>query len=135
MAIKGVARVRRNLKSTFDEIDSKQTFDAVYGVLSEIGLDATARTPIETSTLVNSMYLPKVYQYKGKTTGFIGYTAEYAGWVHDAPGTLQGLGIERASGKGDYWDPDGEPQFLDKAAEYVEKSLAHRILREAYRVK
>lgn len=133
MAIKGVARVRRNLKRTFEEIDSKQTFDAVYGVLSEIGLDATARTPIETSALVNSMYLPKVYQYKGKTTGFIGYTTEYAGWVHDAPGTLAGQ--PRASGKGDYWDPDGEPQFLDKAAEYVEKSVAHRILREAYRVK
>lgn len=132
MAIKGVSSVRRKLKLAFKDIEEKRTSTAVYSILSEVSLDAAARTPIETSVLVNSLYAPKLFKSSGVTRGVIGYTAEYAGWVHNSPGTLAGQ--PRASGKGNYWDPDGEPQFLDKAAEYVEKNLAQRILREAYRV-
>lgn len=133
MAIKGVGAVRRKLKLTFKDIEEKRTSAAVYSILSEVSLDAAARTPIETSVLVNSLYAPKLFQSSGVTRGVIGYTAEYAGWVHNSPGTLAGK--PRSSGQGNYWDPDGEPRFLDKAAEYVEKNLAHRIIREAYRVK
>lgn len=135
MAIKGVSVVRRNIKKRFKEIDEKQTHTAVFVLLSEIATDSAARTPIDTSNLVNSMYVPKVYQYQGKTLGYIGYTSEYAGWVHSAPGTLKGLPRQGPTTGGNYWDPNGEPRFLDKAAEYVEKNLAMKILNEVYRVR
>ena len=47
-----------------------------------IATDASYLTPIDTSTLLNSQYR-NVKKVGTKILGEIGYTAEYAGYVHD----------------------------------------------------
>jgi hypothetical protein len=63
-----------------------------------------------------------------RITGRVGYSANYAAYVHAMPGKLKGqprahFGKTRegqefggGTGTGNYWDPHGEPQFLTKAA-------------------
>ena len=69
-------------------------------------------------------------------TGRVGYSANYAAYVHKASGKLKGqprahfgvtsnrseFGPQKpkefggGTGTGNYWDPHGEPQFLTKGA-------------------
>lgn len=99
------------------------------------GSEAAALTPQDTGTLINSQY--RNVQVQGtKVIGSVGYTAEYAKWVHEMPGTLKGqprahFGKTRAgvefgggSGKGVYWGPSGEPQFLKEGFERAADNIA-----------
>ncbi len=88
----------------------------VLQMLIPIGSEAASMTPRETSNLINSQYRD-VQTVGTKTRGRIGFTAEYAAAVHEAPGTLLGTNTPRASGKGVVWGPSGEPEFLRKGAE------------------
>ena len=75
--------------------------------------------PIDTSFLANSAYR-KVTQKGEGFEGEMGYGAEYAAAVHEAPGTLKGTNTPRGakgSGRGNVWDPTGEPGFLAKGVE------------------
>ncbi|MCZ2496435.1 hypothetical protein GN316_06680 [Xylophilus sp. Kf1] len=64
---------------------SKVERNAARGMLQGLVLgasEASVLTPIDTSTLLNSQY--RDVQIKGdKIVGTVGYTAEYAGVVHD----------------------------------------------------
>ena len=78
-------------------------------------------TPEETGNLRASAYGGHDQPVMGRGTGVmytkVGYDskkAPYAINVHEAPGVLKGL--PRKSGKGTYWSPKGEPEFLFKAA-------------------
>lgn len=85
---------------------------AARGVLQAVILgsqEAAPLTPRESSNLLNSQYR-EVGMQGARVVGSAGYTAEYALHVHEANGRLKGL--PRASGKGVYWGPSGEPQFL-----------------------
>ncbi|MOA46933.1 hypothetical protein D3C78_1695100 [compost metagenome] len=97
---------------------------------------AQTMTPIDTSNLINSQYAPQISVSNGKVTGNVGYTAPYAGAVHGAPGINVGQGVLRDSAnpsRGDFWDPNAEPEFLSKGFEQVEASVP-AILRSHYRV-
>ncbi|WP_313397143.1 hypothetical protein [Stutzerimonas nitrititolerans] len=131
MPVKGIERVRKGFKVSVDRIASSTTEGAVYSILSQGAALAQTMTPIDTSNLINSQYAPQIDVQRGKVTGNVGYTAEYAGAVHDAPGTLAGQ--PRANGNGDYWDPNAEPGFLEKGFEQVKPSVPD-ILRRHYRV-
>lgn len=76
-------------------------------------------TPMDTSNLVNSQYIDQSdIQTKGKVR--VGFSANYAAAVHKLTGKLKGK--IRPDGKGKYWDPAGEPQFLSKGFEGENKS-------------
>ena len=55
-------------------------------------------------------------------------TRNYAAYVHDATGKLKGQ--PRANGRGDYWSPHGEPEFLKKAIEEKRDQVVEIIRRE-----
>lgn len=129
MPVKGIERVKRNYRLKVQEIDGQRTDKAVYTVLSQGAEMAAKMTPVDTSTLINSQYAPQISQQSGKTTGHVGYTASYAGALHDAPGTLKGQ--DRPGNRGKYWDPDGEPGFLEKGFEEIKPSIP-AILKAAY---
>lgn len=128
MPIKGVKRVRERLKQELKEITDKKTHEVLWRVGMLAGGFAANMTPVDTGFLINSQF-----QYIGDTPeGMqlrLGYTARYAEWVHDMPGTLKGQprehfgktseGVEfgGGTGKGNYWDPNAEPEFLRKAFE------------------
>lgn len=131
MAVKGIERVRRNFRTVLKGIDGSKTEAAVYAVLKQGAALAQQMTPRDTSNLVNSQYAPQISQRQSRTSGQVGYTAAYAAAVHDAPGTLKGL--PRALGKGRYWDPNAEPQFLTKGFDQLMPSIP-AILKGIYRV-
>jgi hypothetical protein len=74
------------------------------------GSEATALTPIDTGTLINSQYRT-VEARAGKVVGTVGYTAEYAMAVHD-PANPQNF--RRAS---------AEKEFLKQGFERAEPNI------------
>ncbi|AZV93588.1 hypothetical protein CBF45_07545 [Bordetella sp. J329] len=131
MPVKGIERVKRNFRVKIAEIDGKRTEAAVYAVLLSGRNAADAMTPQDTGTLVNSGYAPQIEQSQGKTTGHIGYTASYAGAVHAIENPSSGR--PRPNGNGNFWDPSGEPGFLEKGFEEIKPSIP-AILKRAYKV-
>lgn len=131
MSVKGIERVKLNVKNFTDDVSGPKTEAAVYAVLSQGAAIAQTMTPMDTGNLANSQYSPDISVSTGKVTGHVGYTANYAIYVHNAPGVMAGM--PRANGNGNYWDPDAEPQFLTKGFEELKPSIP-AILKEVYRV-
>lgn len=119
MPAKGLKEVRVQLKKIFGDIQGPRAEKTLTEVLITAAGFAATMTPIDTSNLINSQYR-KITAYGTRVIGAIGYTAAYAAAVHDAPGTLLGTNTPRSSSdpsRGNFWDPDGEPEFLRKAFE------------------
>ncbi|NUL36639.1 HK97 gp10 family phage protein [Kosakonia sacchari] len=125
--VKGVTQAVHNLNSIIDDVQGRKAFRALQSALLLIGARAAYYTPIDTSTLINSQF--RDVDINGtRITGRIGYSAKYAVYVHAMPGKLKGqprahFGKTRAgeqfgggTGKGKYWDPHAEPQFLTRGA-------------------
>lgn len=125
MPVKGIQSARRETDMLIDSIASIRAERAVTVALSIGGAYATMLTPIDTSNLANSQFR-RVNVNGTMVTGMVGYTAQYALWVHEAPGKLKGqprahFGKTKegrefggGTGNGKYWDPKAEPQFLRK---------------------
>ncbi|MBV7482524.1 hypothetical protein [Bordetella sp. BOR01] len=134
MPVKGIERVRRNYRVAVARIAEGTTERTVYEILSQGGAMAAQMTPIDTSNLVNSQYAPQIEVSQGKVTGNIGYTAEYAATVHDAAGTLRGRPRDpNDPSRGDFWDPNAEPRFLEKAFDEIKPAIP-AILKRNYGV-
>lgn len=151
MAVKGIERVKRNYKRTVERIAGPVSEGAIYAVLSQGGAMAATMTPMDTSTLINSQYAPQISVQGGKVKGQIGYTADYASAVHEAPGKLKGqpradfgrtgvhsdygprvpVAFGGGTGVGNYWDPNAEPGFLTKGFEQIKPAIPS-ILKATY---
>lgn len=143
--MQGIQRVKLNSEKEFKRIAGPVTEGAVYTLLSYSAAVASTLTPVDTGALINSQYAPQIVVKPREVEGHVGYTANYAEWVHEAPGTLKGLpranfgqtaggvGFGGGTGVGNYWDPNAEPGFLGHgmAAAVV---AGPEILRKNYRV-
>ncbi len=119
MPVKGLKEVRVQLKKIFGDIKGPKAEKTLTEVLITAAGFAATMTPIDTSNLINSQYR-KITAYGTRVVGAIGYTAAYAAAVHDAKGTLKGTNTPRSTSdpsRGNFWDKDGEPEFLRKAFE------------------
>ena len=125
-------KLKSNISRFFKDVKTKHTESAVYQIANEGLAIAMTHTPVDTSNLINSVFSPVIDYTGGKVTATVGYNAEYAGHVHDAPGTLKGE--ERASGNGVYWSPDASPRFLEKGFKELESSIPS-ILKAIYETK
>lgn len=126
MPVKGLKEVRQKLNKLFGEIQGPMTEKALTEVLITAAGFAATMTPIDTSNLINSQFRQVIPKNK-KVTGMIGYTAAYAAAVHDKPGTFKGKAVPRDKNnlsRGNFWDPDGEPDFLRKAFEDTDAKAA-----------
>lgn len=108
--VRGFDEVMRNLNEQINGIKDR----SVAGLL-EAGLKIEARSnqrvPREYGNLAASSYARKAQD--GGMAVEIGYTAEYALYVHeDLEMSLKGE--PRPSGLGVYWGPNGENKFLEK---------------------
>lgn len=134
MPVRGIKRVKRNYRVAVEKVSVQTTERTVYEILSQGGAMAATMTPVDTSNLINSQYAPQVGVQQGKVSGHLGYTAEYAAYVHDAPGVLAGQPRDpNDPSRGDFWDPNAEPGFLDKGFEEIKPSIP-AILKRNYRV-
>lgn len=128
MAIKGMAKVKSNVGRILLKGIPNKAEAAMHVATSIIGGYANMLTPVDTGTLAASQYR-RVFTERGKVVGAIGYTTRYAAWVHEMSGKLKGqprahfgktrAGVEFGGGtkRGNYWDPDAEPEFLTKAGD------------------
>lgn len=125
MAVAGLGQALAKTKAMADSITNTKVPRALYAA-STIGMAYTKMlTPVDTSNLINSMFR-RMQTSRHGTKCVIGFTASYAMAVHNAKGTLKGQprrhfgktkdGVEfgGGTGKGNYWDPDAEPKFLEK---------------------
>lgn len=126
--VTGLDKAQRKLQGVMDDVAGARSEKFV--TLSAKGVEARTApyVPIDTGELVNSAYTQTTKTWRGWTSVF-GYAAVYGKWVHEMPGTLKGQPREHfgktrkgkkfggGTQKGNYWDPDGEPQFLAKGVE------------------
>lgn len=144
MSVKGIEKVKRGYRVEVENIATGKTERAIFNVLETGAGYADMLTPVDTGNLINSRYRPVIEHTKGRVSGRIGYTASYAAAVHNAPGKLKGqpranFGVTRAgmgfgggTGVGEYWDPMGEPKFLEKGFEQVKPEIP-QLLKDAYK--
>ena len=134
--VKGVQQCSRNLNKIIDNIQSKRGVRAIYSALYIIGAASAKEVPVDTSTLVNSQFRDVALRGT-RITGKVGYSAAYAAYVHDAPGTYLYTQTDRPvdagqapGSRGVIWGPNGNPKFLYWPARDSESEVRAAIERE-----
>ena len=80
--VKGVREAKEKLDRLIGDIQGRKAVRAIQSALLIGGAQAALYTPIDTSTLINSQY--RELDVNGtKLTGRVGYSANYAVYVHD----------------------------------------------------
>ncbi|HCB0083205.1 TPA: HK97 gp10 family phage protein [Klebsiella pneumoniae] len=126
------AKVRRvdNLDRIIKDVQGRKVVRALQSATMIIGLEAARMTPVgATANLINSQFR-EIMVDGTRITGRVGYSANYALYVHEAKGTLKGKPRPAKQGGGNYWDPSGEPKFLEKAAEEERSKVLDAMKRE-----
>ncbi|ENE4829203.1 HK97 gp10 family phage protein [Klebsiella michiganensis] len=126
------AKVRRvnNLDKIIKDVTQRKAMAAVASGLNIIGIAAAIKTPVgKTSVLINSQS-QEVMANGTRITGRLVYSANYSVYVHEAKGALKGQPRPASQGGGNYWDPSGEPKFLEKAAEEERSKVLDAMKRE-----
>ncbi|WP_205950242.1 HK97 gp10 family phage protein [Pantoea stewartii] len=80
--VKGTEQVRRNLDAVISDVQGRKAVRAMQSALIIGASQAALYTPIDTSTLINSQYR-EVTANGSLITGRVGYSANYAVYVHD----------------------------------------------------
>lgn len=128
--LKGINEAIARTAQIVDEITATKVVRALKSATYIIRTESATITPIETSTLINSQF--DTIEVNGtRVTGKVGYSANYALYVHNASGKLKGQ--PRPSGKGVYWGPHAEPKFLTKAAEKT-KDLVDKAIKAEMKI-
>lgn len=126
---RGTRQAIDNTAKIIGEIQAVQIVRALKSAMYIIRTESATMTPIETSVLINSQF--DVIETNGtRITGKVGYSANYAIYVHNSKGKLLGTNTPRASGKGVVWGPHGEPKFLEKAVIKTRGLIESAIRRE-----
>lgn len=125
--INGVKAAQRRLDAVVEDVRTRKAVRAIKSAMFIIGAESALMTPMDTGTLVNSQFQETMINGT-RITGRIGYSANYAVYVHNASGIMKGL--PRPNNRGNYWDPSGEPKFLTKAAEKTRRQVDDIIRKE-----
>lgn len=121
--VKGIRQVSRNVNRAIDNIQDRRVVRALTSAMIIISAEAATMVPVDTSKLLNSGFRDIVFNGT-RITGRVGYTANYAMYVHEAKGIHLGKHTlrpvrkgEKLGSRGYIWDRTGEPKFLEKAAD------------------
>ncbi len=80
--VKGINQVSRNVNRAIDNIHDRRVVRALTSAMIVGASQAAIYTPIDTSYLLNSQF--RELSVNGtRYAGRVGYTAEYAAYVHD----------------------------------------------------
>ncbi|HCC5834821.1 HK97 gp10 family phage protein [Citrobacter farmeri] len=128
--IRGINEAKTSLDRFIDDVKGRKVIRAIRSALIIIAPEAARMTPVgKTSNLINSQFLDAMVNGT-RVTGRVGYSANYAVYVHEAKGTLKGRPRPASQGGGNYWDPSGEPKFLEKAGENTRSDVDRAIKKE-----
>jgi hypothetical protein len=144
--LKGVKEVNKNVSLIMSKIKGPLSQDTITKVLIAGNAAAAAITPVDTANMINSQFRSVNRSGRG-WIGTAGYTAEYAKWVHEMPGTLKGRPrsdvksfttrsgtVAFESNQGNFWGPNGEPEFLLKGFERDALSEIVGIIADGYKI-
>lgn len=85
--VRGIAQAKANLDALINDVQGRKVVRAIQSAMLIGSSQAALYTPIDTSTLLNSQF--REIDVNGtKVTGRVGYSANYAVYVHD-PGVPQ----------------------------------------------
>ena len=130
--VNGLDEVMTRLESVLDNAQGTYTERTLTEMLITAGGYAADITPVATSTLINSQDRQVTPTLQGMR-GVLYYGAQYAPYVHDAPGTLKGTQTPRyPRSDGFVWDPNGEPEFLRKGMDRMLRDDADAIIERNY---
>lgn len=124
--------MRRRVTAELNAVD-KRAARAAYEAAVTGGALADVMTPQDTGNLINSRYVDLKRVGANGWRAQVGYTAAYAAAVHDATGKYLGTNTPRDPAnpsRGEFWSPDGEPEFLRKAMESPDVDRAFRRVME-----
>lgn len=80
--VRGISQAKANLDKLISDVQGRKVVRAIQSALIIGSSQAALYTPIDTSTLLNSQY--RELDVNGtKVTGRVGYSANYAVYVHD----------------------------------------------------
>lgn len=80
--VRGIRQAQQNLNALIGDIQGRKAVRAIQSALIIGSSRAALYTPIDTSTLINSQF--REVSIKGtRVVGRVGYTANYAVYVHD----------------------------------------------------
>lgn len=114
MSVENQENVIGRIQEILDSVGTEKAQLMVNNMLVKAAEYSAIYTPVANSILINSQFR-RIEDNGGKIIGEIGYGADYAVYVHEAPGKLKGLGVYRYPKRlGIVWSPNGEPQFLEK---------------------
>lgn len=116
--VTGVSQAVSNMNKLIDDIQGRKAVRGMQSALLILGAASAKEVPVDTSTLVNSQFWE--IDFNGTLlTGRVGYSANYAVYVHDAPGKYLNTQTDRPVGRGEtpgsrgvIWGPGGNPKFL-----------------------
>lgn len=141
LKVKGISNAKKNLNDLINDVKGRKAVRAIQSALILGSARAAYYTPIDTSTLINSQF--REMDFSGVLiTGRVGYSANYAAYVHEMSGKLKGqprahFGKTRegklfggGTEKGNYWDPHAEPQFLSKGFDEEREAIYKVMLKE-----
>ncbi|EOV8937816.1 HK97 gp10 family phage protein [Cronobacter sakazakii] len=80
--VRGIAQAKANMDALINDVQGRKAVRAVQSALLIGGAQAALYTPIDTSTLLNSQFR-EIDANGTKVTGRVGYSANYAVYVHD----------------------------------------------------
>lgn len=80
--VRGISQAKKNLDALIGEIQGRKAVRAIQSALIIGSSQAALYTPIDTSTLLNSQFR-EIDANGTKITGRVGYSANYAIYVHD----------------------------------------------------
>ena len=115
--VKGISQAKRHLNTIVGDIQGRKVVRAMQSALIIGGTQAALYTPIDTSTLINSQFR-EITVNGNRVTGRVGYTANYAVYVHD-PNVPQNF--RRATAK---------KEFLTKGFEETRRQIDSAIAKE-----
>lgn len=115
--VKGIKQVSRNVNRAIDNIQDRKVVRALTSAMIIGASQAAIYTPIDTSYLINSQFREIVVNGT-RITGRVGYTANYAAFVHD-PSIPQNF--RRAT---------AQKEFLTKGFEETQALITRTIAKE-----
>ncbi|MDX7136583.1 HK97 gp10 family phage protein [Enterobacter hormaechei] len=80
--VRGISQAKKHLNDVISDVKGRKVIRALQSAMILIGARAAYYTPIDTSTLLNSQYR-ELINNGVRLTGRVGYTANYAVFVHD----------------------------------------------------
>lgn len=80
--VRGIRQAKANLDRIIKDVQGRKAVRAIQSAMLIGSAQAALYTPIDTSTLLNSQYR-EIIARGVRVTGRVGYTANYAVFVHD----------------------------------------------------